>query len=99
MELFILFDTTGYRRKEGRTKKNVDVAERAERRKAKNKHQRKGNRVTETAEPRASLSNELFAFKRVVRHIARQDADPDQAKWFHADNKPQYRRLKQLGVV
>ena len=99
LELFILFDTTGYRRKGGRTKKNADAAERAERRKAKNKHQRKGNRATETADVRASLSDELAAFKKVVRHIARQDADPDQAKWFHADEKPQYRRLKHLGVV
>ena len=99
LELFILFDTTGYRRKGGRTKKDADAAERAERRKARNKHQRKGNRATETADVRASLSDELAAFKKVVRHIARQDADPDQAKWFHADEKPQYRRLKHLGVV
>ena len=63
LELFVLFDTTGYRRKEGRTNKNVDVAKRTEKRKAKDKHQRKGRRCTETAESRASLSNELLTFR------------------------------------
>ena len=99
LELFILFDTTGYRTKDGRTKRSEDVAKRAEKRKAANKHQRKGNRATETVEARASLSNELTVFKKVVRHIARQDADTAQAKWFHADDKPQYKRLKHLGVT
>ena len=37
--------------------------------------------------------------EKVVRQIARQDADVEQAKWFQADNKPQYRRLKNLGVL
>ena len=99
LELFVLFDTTGYRTKEGRTKRNEDVARRVAKRKAADKHRRKGRRTTESIEARASLSNELVVFKKVVRHIARQDADPDQAKWFHADNKPQYKRLKHLGVT
>ena len=30
---------------------------------------------------------------------ARQDGDVDQAKWFQADTKPQYRRLKVLGIM
>ena len=99
LELFILFDTLGYRRREGRTKKNAVSAERADRRKAKHKHQRRGIRSAETSEPRASLGEELEAFKKVVRHTTRQDGDAEQAKWFHADTKPQYRRLKVLGIM
>ena len=99
LELFILFDTTGYRRRTGRTPKNAESAARSEVRKARNKHQRKGTRSAETAEPRASLAEELEAFTKVVRHTMRQDGDVDQAKWFHRDTKPQYRRLKVLGLT
>ena len=99
LELFILFDTMGYRRKEGRTPKNVASAARTEERKAANKHQRKGRRSAETSEPRASLAEKIEAFKRVVRHTTRQDGDAEQAKWFHGDTKPQYRRLKALGIT
>ena len=84
---------------EGRTKKNAVSAERADRRKAKRKHQRRGIRSAETSEPRASLGEELEAFKKVVRHTTRQDGDAEQAKWFHADTKPQYRRLKVMGIM
>ena len=41
LELFILFDSTGYRRREGRTRKSQDAAIRAEKRQAKAKHYRK----------------------------------------------------------
>ena len=41
LELFILFDTLGYRRKAGRTREHAGSAERAGKRKARNKHQRK----------------------------------------------------------
>ena len=99
LELFILFDSTGYRRREGRTSKNAEAAERANRMEAKNKHQKKGRRGTETAEPRVSLGEELDAFKKIVRHIARQDGDAEQARWFQADTKPQYRRLNVLGIM
>ena len=44
LELFILSDTMGYRRREGRTKKNAGSAERSEKRKAKNKHPTKGKK-------------------------------------------------------
>ena len=99
LELFILYDTMGYRRREGRTPKHAGSAVRSDERKAKNKHQRKGRRSVETSEPRASLAEELEAFKKVVRHTTRQDGDAEQAKWFHGDAKPQYRRLKGLGIT
>ena len=99
LELFILFDTMGCRRRECRTKNNAGSAERSEKRKAKNKHQRRARRSAETSEPRASLGEELGTFKKVVRHTIRQDGDAEQAKWFHADTKPQYRRLKGLGIM
>ena len=99
LELFIMFDTLGYRRRVGRTTKHAEAAARTEKRKAKNKHQRRGKRSVETAEPRPSLGEELEAFKKVVQHTTRQDGDAEQAKWFLADSKPQYRRLKALGVM
>ena len=99
LELFILFDTMGYRRKEGRTPKNVASTARTKERNARIKHKRKGRCGAETSEPRASLAEELEAFKRIVRHTTRQDGDAEQAKWFHGDTKPQYRRLKGLGIT
>ena len=99
LELFILFDTLGYRRKESRTPKNVASAARTKERQAANKHQRKERGNAETAEPRASLAEELEAFKRVVRHTMRQDGNAEQAKWFNGDTKTQYRRLKALGIT
>ena len=99
LKLFILYDTMGYRRRDGRTPKHVGWAARSKERKARNKHQRKGRSSTETSEPRASLAEEPEAFEKVVRHTTRQDGDAEQAKWFHGDAKPQYRRLKGLGIT
>ena len=75
MELFALFDTGGYRRAEARLRKDDESAKRTDARRAKAKHMKKRKRQVETSERRPSLGEEMACFKKLVKHVVRQDVD------------------------
>ena len=77
--MFILFDTTGFRREASILNAEEGAADRAEMRAAQKKRKTRnvGMRVTCTA--KASLSQELTIFKGVVRHTVNQDANSEDA--------------------
>ena len=75
-ELFILFDTGGYRTIEGQHIKDKAAAERAVQRKAKEKKPRRSkceNTLQNSATTKATYDQEITVFKAIVRQIARHD--------------------------
>ena len=100
IELFVLFDTTGYRSEEGQHIKNKAVTKRAEGRKGnkKNAKGKRGSPKEATAESKPTLDEELKVFKAMVRHITKYEAEPQASKWFQADSRSRLRRLGNLGV-
>ena len=46
-----------------------------------------------------SSDEEIKLFKVVVRHIAKYEGEQEKTSWFQMDNRPNLRRLNDLGVT
>ena len=104
IEMFTLFDMDGYRRTSSRHRKNEQAAKRTEERTAKDKHEQgkkdqRRRRRKENAESRPSMGEELNHFKRIFKHVVRQDIGMDKAEIFKADYKQHFKRLRNLGII
>ena len=82
-----------------RLRKEDAIAKRTDARRAKAKHMKKRIRQVETSESRPSLGAEMACFKKLVKHVVRQDVDKNQAVLFKAEEKQHHRRLKNLGIL
>ena len=100
MELFVLFDISGLRTKQGEHVLDLEVRQRAGKRKAEktSKEDLPRNYTEHAAILRPALDAELARFKAIVRHIARHELDDLQADMFMMDDCTQFRRLAKLGI-
>ena len=102
LEMFILFDTCGYRRHASNHVKNIEVAQRAETRRANRKSNHSGSSDgsgQRDAATRPMLHEELQRFKAIVRHIARHDAATEDGNMFRAEKRQRLRRFANLAVA
>ena len=115
LELFVLFDTGGYRTINAQHIPNPDALERArERRKIRGSNGPKASRAkrrgtgsnddiddiqNHAAVAKPTLDQEIKMFKAIVRHITKHDLDDQQRKWFQMETRQNLRRLGSLGIT
>ena len=113
-ELFVFFDTAGYRISDGQHVKDGEAVRRAKERREKAKvvglkTNKSGNRVENTERPwnilqsiavtEPTYDQELKLVKAIVRQIARHEIDDEQKKWFQMETRAKLRSLAMLGVT
>ena len=115
LELFVLFDTGGYRSNGAQHIRDREALRRASARKKmrSNKDAKasedQSERRHEGDEPcdiqqiaaiaKPTLDQELKAFKAIARHITKHDLDDRQRKWFQMEKRSNLRRLGSLGII
>ena len=99
-EMFIVFDTGGYRTDKGQHIRNPEAAKRAEARKDRSKEAKKNRRNSymSSAAPKATYDQELKTFKAIFREITRHDLDEHKRKWFLMEQRQHLKRLAPLGI-
>ena len=112
-ELFVVFDTAGYRPRDAVHVKDKEAVNRAtiRRKAAREAHAKKAGKelkhgkagiydVTQsTVTSKPPLEQELALFKAIVRQIGQHELGEEQKKMFRMESRAKLRRLAPLGIV
>ena len=93
LELFVLFDSLGYRTYRDKVAQDDVALKRA------CKRSMKRVKTNRSSVARASLRKEIAIFKAAVRYVARNDMAPHQQEFFLSEPRQELRRLAPFAII